>query len=87
VKQLSTLYDNQGRLVVPLNIKGDPANLKVFPDVPELLKKAVKGTVQKKANELLDSVLKGDDSEEGGSEEESSNPLDKLRGLIPGKKN
>jgi hypothetical protein len=87
VVQLTTLYDNEGRLAVPLTIKGDPANLKVFPDVSGLLMNAVKGTVQKKANELLDSVLKGDDSEEGGSEEESSNPLDKLRGLIPGKKN
>ncbi len=86
VDQLRTLYDDEGRLVIPLNIKGDPANLKVFPDVPELLKNAVKGTVKKKVNELLDSVLKGDDSEEGGSEE-SSNPLNKLRGLIPGKKN
>jgi hypothetical protein len=86
VVQLTTLYDNEGRLAVPLTIKGDPANLKVFPDVSGLLMNAVKGTVQKKANELLDSVLKGDDSEEGGSEEES-NPLNKLRGLIPGKKN
>ena len=81
VPQLKTLYDNQGRLVIPLDIKGPPDDLKVFPDMSELLKNALKGTVLEKANELLNS----DDAERGETdgEKKENNSLKRLRKLLP----
>ena len=90
VPQLKTLYDSEGRFAFPLDIKGPPDNLKVFPDVSELLKNAISGTVREKAGELLNNLLDGDDesedseTEEDEPTEEENKPLNRLRRLLPG---
>ena len=48
-----------------MKISGIAPDLKVVPDVGQLLEKALKGTVREKTEGLLKSVLGGDDTERG----------------------
>jgi len=66
VKELSNILDPQGRLVIPLEISGTPANLQIIPDVRKLTEMGAKNAIKQGAEKLLDRALGGKGKGLGG---------------------
>jgi hypothetical protein len=65
VKELESVLDAKGRLVVPLTLKGTAQKLTVVPNIDRLMKTGAKKMLQDKASDLLEKALKGKKGEGG----------------------
>lgn len=59
VKQLKGALDSQGRLIVPLTLKGKPPKVIVLPNLEKLLQTGLGRQLEEKATKALDNVLTG----------------------------
>ena len=59
VKELNSILDAQGRLVIPLQISGSPSSLHITPDTNKLIELGAKNVVKKEAERLIDRALGG----------------------------
>ncbi len=60
VKEIGVLFDDQGRLAFPVKITGIPPDLKVMPDVGDLVKRAATGIIKQEATKQLEKTLGGE---------------------------
>lgn len=77
-KEIRVLFNNEGRLAFPVKISGVPPDLKVVPDVSDLVKRAAEGTVREKAKDVLKDIVGGKESTDQQSGEEKKGLLDRL---------
>jgi len=59
VKEISVLFDDQGRLAFPVKITGIPPDLKVMPDVGDLVKRAATGVIKQEATKQIEKAIGG----------------------------
>jgi hypothetical protein len=64
VKEVRAVLDKDGRLAVPLTIKGAPPKLAVMPDFAKLLQGSVGKVIEQKAGDVLNNLLQ---KKKGGS--------------------
>jgi uncharacterized protein involved in outer membrane biogenesis len=79
-EEIAVLYDDEGRLVVPVRITGTPPQIRAVPDVGALVGQTIKETVKQKAGELFNKLTGGeDDQENSGDAEPRGGLLDRLK--------
>jgi len=66
VKELGSLLDEKGRLVVPLTLQGTAPKLTVIPNIDRLMKTGAKKLLQDKASDFLSKALGGNKGQSGG---------------------
>ena len=72
-KALQNILDTDGRLVIPLTLKGTPPKVIVLPNIEKLLEVGAKKAIQQKAGDLVQGIL-------GGKQKGSTKGLGKLLG-------
>ncbi len=60
VKEIGVLFDDQGRLAMPVKITGIPPDLKVMPDIGDLMKRAATGVIKQEATKQLEKAVGGE---------------------------
>ncbi len=60
VKEIGVLFDDQGRLAFPVKITGIPPDLKVMPDVGDLVKRAATGVVKQEVQKQVEKAVGGE---------------------------
>jgi len=60
LKEISYICDDQGRLTFPVTIEGIPPDLKIRPDVGDLVKRAATGVVKTEATKQIEKAVGGE---------------------------
>ncbi len=60
LKEIAYICDDQGRLTFPVTVQGIPPDLKIRPDVGDLMKRAATGVVKTEATKQIEKAIGGE---------------------------